>query len=185
MKKQGFNYLGGFKLWWLLLIVGILFVVGGFAYWLWPEAGYAVASLTFGWMLVGIGIVQICAVSGAGRPRGWGWWLAGGIINLFIGFMLVSNIFLAEVVLPYFLAFAFFYAGLMALAHAFGRKGYGLWWLSFINGILLIIIGCMFCGGGYYRDMTMVSFLAALAFIYWGFTLCTLSYDLKPRSLEK
>ncbi|MDE6086495.1 MAG: DUF308 domain-containing protein [Muribaculaceae bacterium] len=185
MTKQGFNYLGSSRLWWLLIILGVLLVIGGFAYWLWPVAGYAVASVIFGWMLVATGVVQLCVTASNDRPRGWGWWLAGGIINTFVGFMLVTNIFLAEAVLPYFLAFVFFYAGLLALSHAFGRKGHGIWWLSLINGILLIILGGIFCGGSYYQEMTLVTFLAALAFIYWGFTLCTLGYDLKPRSIER
>ena len=30
-----------------LLLIGILLVIGGFAYWFWPEAGYAVASQIF------------------------------------------------------------------------------------------------------------------------------------------
>ena len=28
--------------------------------------------------------------------------------------------------------------------------------------------------------MMMVSFLTALAFIYWGFTVAMMSYDMKP-----
>ena len=32
--------------------------------------------------------------------------------------------------------------------------------------------------------MMMVSFLAALAFIYWGFALAMTSYDMKPTRTE-
>ena len=73
MKKQGFNYLGSTRLWWLLFALGILMIIGGFAYWIWPAAGYAVASVMFGWMLVATGVVQLCVISGNDRPRGWGW----------------------------------------------------------------------------------------------------------------
>lgn len=185
MKTQGFNYFGTSRYWWLLLIAGILLILGGFAYWFWPAAGFAVASLLFGWLLVLTGAVQLCVSAGRNRPRGWGWWLTGGIINLFIGFLLVSNVFLAEAVLPYFLSFVFFYAGIMAFVQAFGgRRGSG-WWLYLINGILLVVIAGFFLCGGYLQEMNMVSFLAALAFVYWGFMVSAFAYDIRPRRIEE
>ena len=184
MSTKSFNYFGATKYWWMLLIVGILLVIGGFAFWIWPVAGFAVASMIFGWLLVLTGIVQLCVASGKVRPRGWGWWLAGGIINTIIGFMLVCNVFLAEAVLPYFLAFIFFYWGLLALIQAFaGGRGSG-WWLYLINGILLMIIAGCFCCGNYFQEMSMVSFIAALAFVYWGFVVSAFAYDLRPRRIE-
>ena len=64
MKKLNLNYWGKSSLWWVVLIVGILMVVSGFAYWFWPVAGYAVASQIFGWMLILAGIVQLCVAAG-------------------------------------------------------------------------------------------------------------------------
>ena len=57
--------------WWLILIVGILLVLGGFTYWIWPEAGFAVASQIFGWLLILAGIVQLCVASGPNHPKTW------------------------------------------------------------------------------------------------------------------
>lgn len=184
MKTQSFNYLGTSKYWWLLLVAGILLIIGGFAYWFWPAAGYAVASILFGWLLIALGVVQLCVSAGRERPKTWGWWLAGGVIDLFVGFLLVGNIFLAEAVLPYFLSFIFLYAGIMTLAASFSGKGSG-WWLYLINGILLIVIGGIFLCGGYLQEMNMISFLAALAFVYWGFIVAAFAYDLKPRKIDQ
>lgn len=181
MKTQDFNYFGTSKYWWLLLIAGILLIIGGFAYWFWPAAGFAVASMLFGWLLIMTGIVQLCVASGRNRPYGWGWWLTGGIINVLIGFIMVSNLFLAESVLPYFLSFIFAYAGIMAIARAFGGMRNRGWWLYLINGILLVVIAFFFAFGGYVQEMNMVSFLAALAFVYWGFVVASFAYDIKPR----
>ena len=66
MKTQDFTPLGSSKYWWLLLLAGILLIIGGFAYWFWPAAGFAVASLLFGWLLVVIGVVQLCVSAGDG-----------------------------------------------------------------------------------------------------------------------
>lgn len=175
---------GSSRRWWLLLIVGILLIIGGFAYWFWPAAGFAVASVLFGWLLVAAGIVQLCVAGGRAHPADWVWWLVGGIINIFVGFLLVTNVFLAEEVLPFFLALVFLYSGVMALARGFAWRQGGRW-LYFVNGILLLIIGACFLGGGYWQQMSMVTFLAAIAFVYWGFTLAGVAMDLKPRTIER
>ena len=102
--KNSLNYFGQSKYWWIVLIAGILMVISGFCYFLWPTIGYAVSSQIFGWLLVLAGIVQLCVSSYNDRPKGWGWWLAGGIIDLFIGFMLVRSVILSEIVFPYFIS---------------------------------------------------------------------------------
>lgn len=174
------NCWGTTRYWWAILIVGILLVIGGFAYWFWPQAGYAVASQIFGWLLILAGVVQVCYSASQNRPRGWGWWLAGGVIDMFVGFMLVRSVMLSEQVFPYFLAIVFIFWGISAVVQSVSaRVGRG-WWLYLINGILLMIIGFFFLEAGYVQNMMMVSFLAALSFIYWGFSIAMTAYDLKP-----
>lgn len=161
------------------MVVGILMVISGFAYWFWPAAGYAVASQIFGWLLILAGVVQLCVATGPNRAAGWGWWLAGGVIDIFIGFMLVRSVILSEEVFPYFLAFLFIYWGVEALIGACYRGG-RYWWLGLINGIILSLIGFMFLEAGWVSDMLMVSFITSIAFIYWGFTLAVGSYNMRP-----
>lgn len=180
MKATNVNYLGTTRWWWVVLLVGILLVLGGFAYFFWPAAGFAVASQIFGWLLVLTGIVQLCVAAGPNHAKAWGWWLVGGIIDMFVGFMLVRSIILSEMVFPYFLAIIFMFWGIEAFfGAAAGHRG-KYWWLGIINGILLFIIGIFFLEAGYLSDMMMVSFLSSIAFIYWGFTVAIASYEMKP-----
>lgn len=171
------------KAWWVVLILGILFIIGGFAYWVWPVAGFAVASMLFGWLLIAAGLVQVCVSSGPDRPGGWGWWLAGGVIDMLIGFMLVRSIVLAESMFPFFMSFLFIYWGVESFFSAASGRKY--WWLSVINGILLCIIGYFFLEGGFANTIFMSSFLVAIAFIYWGFTMCMAGYDMKPDKADR
>lgn len=184
MKRNSLNYWGKSNYWWIVLVVGILMVLCGFAYWFWPVAGYAVASQIFGWMLVLAGIVQLCVSAGNDRPRAWGWWLVGGIIDLFIGFMLVRSIVLSEAVFPYFIAIVFLFWGISAIFSAVGQRYRRYWWLYLINGILLMVIGFFFIEAGWVQNMLMTSFLTSLAFIYWGFSIAMLSYDMRPEVKE-
>lgn len=184
MKAINFSYLGQSRYWWAVLLVGILLVIGGFTYWFFPEAGYAIASQIFGWLLILAGIVQLCVSAGQNRPRGWGWWLAGGVIDMFVGFMLVRSIILSELVFPYFLAVVFIFWGIAWIIASVTSRAKRYWWMYLINGILLLILGFFFMEAGYTQNMMMVSFLSALAFIYWGFTLAMASYDMKPYRQE-
>lgn len=186
MKSLNLNsYFGQSRAWWLVVTVGVLLVLAGFAYWFWPVAGYAVASQLFGWLLIMTGIVQLCVASGPDHARQWGWWLAGGILDLFIGFMLVRSVILSEMVMPYFLAFLFIYWGTEAfISSAYSRRR-RYWWLGIVNGILLLLIGFFFLEAGYVSDMWMVSFLTSIAFIYWGFTVAISGYAMKPLKQEE
>lgn len=168
------------RYWWVLLVVGIAMIFCGFAYWFWPFVGYVVASQMFGWLLVAVGVVQVVVSSSPGRNRGWAWWLIGGIIDIFIGFMLVRSVVLSEIVFPYFIAMVFLYWGVSAICNAVMQGGRRYWWLYLINGVLLIVFGFFFIEAGWVQDVEMSSLLTALAFIYWGFSLAMVSYDIKP-----
>ncbi len=181
---KSLNYWGRTRYWWIVLVVGILMVFCGFAYWFWPVAGYAVASQLFGWLLIIAGVVQLCVSAGNERPRGWGWWLVGGIIDMFIGFMLVRSVVLSEAVFPYFIAIVFLFWGMSYIFSSIGSRNKRYWWLYLINGVLLMTIGFFFLEAGWVQDMEMTSFLASLAFIYWGFSLSMLSYDMRPIEKE-
>lgn len=180
MKEINLNYWGRTKNWWIVLAVGILMVLCGFAYWFWPVAGFAIASQIFGWMMILAGAVQLIVASDKVRPRGWGWWLVGGVIDIFIGFMLVRSIILSEMVFPYFIAIVFLFWGISAIFSAIGQRERKYWWIYLINGILMMVIGFFFIEAGWVQDMLMTSFLTSLAFIYWGFSIAMLSYDMRP-----
>lgn len=168
------------RAWWVVLLAGIVMVICGFAYWFWPAAGYAIASQIFGWLLILVGIVQLCVAASNNHPRYWGWWIAGGMIDMFIGFMMVRSIILSEIIFPYFLALIFIFWGISALCSSVSNRERKYWWLYLINGILLILIGFFFIEAGFTQDLMMTSFITSLAFIYWGFSLAMVSYDLRP-----
>ena len=102
-----------------------------------------------------------------------------------IGFLLIQNLILAEATFPYFLAFIFLYWGVMDLIASFSNSARKYWWLSLINGVLLCIIGFLFITSGIGSDIITIDFLVSIAFIYWGFSLCVFSYQLKTGIEEK
>lgn len=180
MKTLTLNFWGTTRYWWAVLIVGILLVLFGFVFLFWPIVGSVVASQIFGWLCVCAGIISLCVSAGRNRPRGWAWWLVGGIINMFIGFMLIGNLLLSLSVFPIFVAIMFLYWGISAIFSSFSITNQKGWWLYLINGILLTIIGMLLMGSNFFSQLEMVDTLTAIAFIYWGFCLSVFSADIRP-----
>ncbi len=169
--------------WWVVLALGILMTLCSFVYWFWPITGYVITAQLFGWMLIVAGVVYIVVATNGRKFSGWGWWLIGGVIGIFSGFVLVGNLFLSELVLPYLLACMFIYLAIFRVVESCMFNG-KIRWIKLASAILYLLMGLLFIGAGYIEDMMMVSMLAALSFIYWGLTLITISVDMK-RQLDE
>ena len=181
MELTTFNFWGKTKYWWGIMLVGILLIPAGLWLLLQPVMGYAVISMLLGWGLILFGVVQL-TVSGdiEKRGQGWGWWLAGGIIDILIGFILVGNLSFSEAVLPFFFAFIFVYKGIANLFSALNMVStHRYWWLYLVNGLLLLILGLLFFASPFTAAFSII-FLCAAAFIYWGFSLIFFGYSLRP-----
>lgn len=185
MKNSKLNFWGPSRYWWILLIIGLCFVVAGFTYYFWPMIGYAVISQLFGWMMVVSGIVALCVSAGTHRPAGWGWWLVGGIINMFVGFMLIRSLVLSGMLFPYFLSLVFAMWGIAAVFSSISQCNRKYWWLYLINGILLLVISFLLVEAGYTNAIGMISLLTSIAFIYWGFSIAMISLDMRPGAIKE
>ena len=178
MELTTFNFWGKTKYWWGIMLVGILLIPAGLWLLFQPVMGYAVISMLLGWGLILFGVVQL-TVSGdiEKRGQGWGWWLAGGIFDIFIGFLLISNLALSELTLPYFFAFIFLFSNIIS---AFSMtSAYKYWWLYLINGIIMLLISFLFFFTPFTAAYSIV-FLCSFVFVYWGVALIIFSYDVKP-----
>lgn len=180
MKTGYVNYWGCTRWWWTILVVGILMFLSGFLYWIFPIWGYVTVANLFGWLLIVSGIVKLLVSGSTNRPKGWGWWLAGGIINIFLGFLLIRSVVLTEILLPFFFAILFFFWGLNTIIGAIASHRQRYWWINLLNGVILLIISYFFIETGFLQDMIMISLLTSVAFIYWGFSLMIIANDMRP-----
>lgn len=134
--KQAIRY------WWLLLLVGILLLLAGVGTFLFPVRSYLGLSMLFGWVILLAGAMEVVlATSSRHLITGRGWMLAGGIIEIILGVILVLNIGLSASTLPIFLGFwllmrAFATIGLGGDMRALQIGGSG-WTL--VTGILLLL----------------------------------------------
>ena len=131
------------------------------------------------------GLLEISfAVSNRKNVSSWGWYLAGGIIDMIFGFYLIAYPLLSMEVIPFIIAFWLMFRGFSSVGYAMDLKRYGTrdwgWYIAF--GILAVICSLIILWqpaiGALYA-VYMISF----AFLIIGFFRIMLSFELK--SLHK
>ncbi|MCW5921568.1 MAG: DUF308 domain-containing protein [Saprospiraceae bacterium] len=171
--------------WWASMLLGILFIVTGFLVLRTPVESYMALAMLFSVAFVANGILEIyMAVSERKETRGWGWILAGGIIDLLIGIMLVSNPLLSMTVLPFVVGFGLMFRSMMAIGVSINLqilavKNWG--WLLFF-GIAGLLFSFFLLRYPVYAGLTVVVW-TAMAFFSIGIFRIWLAFQL--RQLKK
>lgn len=169
------------KNWWLSIILGVLYIA--LAIWLFvnPLASYMALAIVFSIFMFVSGIFEIIfAVSNRARLTSWGWYLAGGIIDLLIGIMLLSSPGLSMAVLPFILAFWLMFRGFSGIGHAMDLKRFGSsswgWYLAIAILAVLCSIGIIWVPAA--GAFTFV-FMVAYALILFGIFRIVVGVELK------
>ena len=71
----------------------------------------------------------------------WGWFVALGIVMLIVGTMALGNLLVATVVSVYLVGFMMLIAGGFEIAHSFGVKSWGGFFLWLLGGLLYAVAG--------------------------------------------
>ena len=130
------------RYWWLLLLVGVVLFVAGILVFVYPAQSYVGLSVIFGWVMLISGVLEvILSATNRHYVTGRGWMLAGGIIEIILGIILILNVALSAATLPVFVGFwlmfrAFSTIGLGSDMNAIGITGSG--WTIF-SGVLLLL----------------------------------------------
>lgn len=174
--KQAIRY------WWLLLLAGIVLLLTGILVFIFPGRSYLGMSLLFGWVILLAGILEV-VISTANRHfiTGRGWMLAGGIIQIVLGVILIFNVGLSASMLPFFLGFwllmrAFSTIGLGGDMHTMGISGSG--W-TILTGVLLLLcsLGILFQPLGV--GTAAVVIWVGITLLFAGVAACTLALQLR------
>lgn len=168
--------------WWLLLVVGVALLAVGILVFIYPARSYLDLSVLFGWLILFSGVMEVVL---AARSRhfvtGRGWMLAGGIIEIILGAILVFNVALSAVTLPIFLGFwllmrSFSTIGLASDMHVLGIRGSG--W-TVLTGVLLLICSLWMLLQPLAFGTTAVVVWVGLSLLFAGISTVSLSLQLR------
>lgn len=131
------------KNWWIPLLLGIGLIALGF--WVFRNPGGTLLGLAtfFTIMLFFSAIISIVfAVSNRETLQGWGWTLAGGVLELMIAFVLLRNPALAGLALNFLLGFWVMFRGITLVSLSFEMRDYDLanWGWVLVGGILASLL---------------------------------------------
>lgn len=126
--------------WWLILLKGIVLLLLSFLVFANPVSTLLGISLFIGIgiLITGV-IIVVVAVNGKKELEHWKWKLVEGVLDIFLGFMLVANPQITAVVLPFMLAFWIVFYGILLTVGAFNQKKFN--WGLLILGVLTVILG--------------------------------------------
>ena len=169
------------KYWWILLIIGLLFVGLGIYTFVFPTASYVALSVFFAVSFLFSGISEIIfSISNKDEIDSWGWTLTYGIITAIVGFMLVVNPILSLEVFAYYVGFLVLFRSISGISYAFDLKNYGVrdWGVSLFLAIVGLVVSIILLSKPQLAGLTAVAWLG-LAVISTGLFAIFISLQLK------
>lgn len=168
--------------WWLLLLVGVLLLAVGVAIFFYPQQSYLGLAVLFGWLIFFSGVFET-ALAATSRHfiTGRGWMLAGGVIEIILGLILISNVAISEVALPIILGFwllmrSFSTIGLGGDMTTLGIHGAG--WTIF-TGILLLLSSLWILLQPLVFGSTAVLVWVGVSLLFAGAGACSMAFQLR------
>ncbi|WP_312555840.1 HdeD family acid-resistance protein [Empedobacter brevis] len=169
------------KYWWILLLIGLLFIGMGIYCFAFPTVSYVALSVFFAVSFLFSGISEIIfSISNKDEIDSWGWTLAYGIVTTIVGFMLVVNPILSLEVFAYYVGFLILFRSISGISYAFDLKNYGVkdWGVSLFLAVIGLIISLILLSSPQLAGLTAVAWLG-LAVISSGLFAIFISLQLK------
>jgi uncharacterized membrane protein HdeD (DUF308 family) len=172
--------------WWLISLKGLIFIFLGMYIFKFPVSGM-LGLLIYGGISLFISgiIIAIYAFSTRHQNTGWGWQLGEGLLDILIAVILLSNLGLTVITLPYVFALYGIITGIFWIIQStfFRRKGFSFWNIVLIGGLLSLIIGLLIFFHPIIAAITIVGIIGAL-FIVHGIFLLLFSFLVKRIKTE-
>ena len=101
----------GVKNTWTSLLLGILYIIVAACLLFAPLSSYVALSIVFSIAILVSGILELLFALSNRHVSSWGWYLAGGIIDLLIGIYLIAYPFVSMEIIPFIVAFWLMFRG--------------------------------------------------------------------------
>ena len=168
------------KSWWLITIKGIILIFLGIYIFKFPVSGMLGLIVFGGFSLLLSGIIlAIFAINTRKENNGWEWQMGEGILDIILAIILLLNIGLTAITLPFIFAFYGIITGMFWIIQSifFKRKQYKFWLVALIAGIFSLLIGILI----FYRPVialfTIVGIIGIMFMIH-GFFLTLFSFEI-------
>lgn len=165
------------KQWWLITLRGLIFFFIGINILRFPISGM-LGLVVYGSILLFISglVISIFAVSSRKANPNWIWQLLEGLLDIVVALILLSNVGLTAITLPYVFAFFGTLTGIFWIMQSLylKRKHYKYWSLAMLAGLFSIVIGVLIFYRPLLTALTIVTIIGIM-FIVQGVFLVIFS----------
>ena len=107
------------KNWYILLIVGLIFLGTGIYCFVSPAGSFLALALMFGWSFLISGAIEIVfSISNRDELENWGWTLIFGILTFLVGMLLLARPEITMITLAFSLGFLVLFRSIGAISFA-------------------------------------------------------------------
>lgn len=156
------------RFWWIFLFSGVVLILLGLYVLTNPSMRFTIISLCIAVTFFVNGLIEIYfSLTNRKKISGWGWYLAGSILDLIICAIFITNPILASATLPLLLGLWLLVRTMFLIGRSIELNHWGLphWqWL-----LLFGMAGFIFCGTNIYNRL----FETAIVVFWTGATLVT------------
>ena len=165
------------KNWYMVLIKGIIMILLALLIFMSPGDALLTYVLYIGIGLIIAGAVRIFqGFSAKGALDNWGWTVFEGVMDIFLGYILMAHPGLTVSILPIMIGFWAAFYGLFLVVDAFsGKGGMGI---KLISGILIFILANMIIFNPVSFGLTLAIWLGVMLLIV-GIYNVIISFSLK------
>ena len=169
------------KNWWILLLLGIVFIGMGIVVFAYPLGSYLALAMFFAASMFVSGLFQFWfAVVNREVIDGWGWQLALSIMEFILGTVLIFNMDITMAILPFYVGFWLLFRSFALIGFSFELKSYQVldWGYYLIFGLLITSLSWFIILNPLFGGITIVTW-TGIALIVAGIAHIMLSFKLK------
>ena len=166
--------------WYLVLIKGIIMILLSMMVFSRPAGALLAFALYIGIALIATGFTILfhgISLKRANSNTNWGWAVFEGLLDIFLGYVLLTNPLVTAEVLPWMFGFWAVFYGILLIISSFSGDGNG-GWTKMLSGILMIIIGNIIMHNPLFAGMSLVIWVGILLMIAGVFNVI-ISFSLK------
>lgn len=171
------------KRWYLMLIVGIVFIILGIWTIATPLNAYVALSIVFALGFLISGIVELVFAL-YNKHQNWGWSLALGILTTVVGVLLLIYPEASMLTLPIYVGLTLLFRSISGMVTAYDMKQYGIldWGTLMVAAILGLIFSFILLWNPVFAGVSVVIW-TAVSFVVIG--AYTVYFSFKLRKLNK
>jgi len=162
-----------------LLVLGIAYVILGWVAIGYPMAATIAIEILLGYLLLVGGVIAVVGSFFSGNWKNLILILLSGILYIFVGFFLVTNMKEGVITLTLLLAAFLLVEGIFKIIHAFQIQTAKNWIWILISGLASVILAIMIWAEFPQSSAFVIGLLVGIYFLINGFSLIMFSFALK------